>query len=155
MKTLIKYILFLFIGNQQFLTSEFVITMAIKLILMSGRTIDQGISLEGEKLGDMALAATGVAFLDPDDMKELKILSGTSVKVKTAHGEVIVKARVSPDAPHKGIVFIPMGIYANRVIDPETHSTGMPQFKNVDAEVEVAAGERVLTPREMATSYMT
>ncbi|NHI92429.1 MAG: molybdopterin dinucleotide-binding protein [Candidatus Lokiarchaeota archaeon] len=128
---------------------------SLKLILMSGRTIDQGLSLEGGKLSHEAMAATGVAFLDPEDMKSLNILSGTSVRVKTSHGEVIVKARTSPDAPHKGIVFIPMGIYANRVIDPETFSTGMPQFKNCDAEVEVAETERVLTPSEMALSYMS
>ncbi|MHA1784210.1 MAG: molybdopterin dinucleotide binding domain-containing protein [Candidatus Helarchaeota archaeon] len=127
--------------------------MSLKVNLMSGRTIDQGLSLEGGKLSDDAIAATGVAFLDPEDMKTLNILSGTSVRVKTAHGEVIVKARTSPDAPHKGIVFIPMGIYANRVIDPETFSTGMPQFKNLEAEVEVAANERVQTPSEMAKTF--
>ena len=87
-------------------------------------------------------------------MKTLNILSGTSVRVKTPYGEVIVKARISPDAPHKGIVFIPMGIYANRVINPETFSTGMPQFKNCESEVEVAAEERVLTPKEMSLSFM-
>ena len=127
----------------------------VKLNLMSGRTIDQGVSLEGGKLGDAAQTATGVAFLDPEDLKTLNILSGTSVRVKTPHGEVIVKARLSPDAPHKGTVFIPMGIYANAVISPETFSTGMPQYKNLDADVEVAANERVLTPSEMAKAFMS
>jgi len=122
---------------------------------MSGRTIDQGVSLEGGKLSDSAMTATGVAFLDPEDLKALNILSGTSVRVKTAHGEVIVKARLSPDAPHKGTVFIPMGIYANAIIDPITDSTGMPKYKNVPAEVEVAANERVLTPSEMAKAFIS
>lgn len=124
--------------------------MALDVILMSGRTIDQGISLEGGKMGDPAIIGTGVALLDPEDLKALGIMTGTPVKVTTEHGEVIVRAKTSPDAPHKGILFIPMGIYANAVIDPGTSGTGMPSFKNIPAKVEVAAGARIQTPAELA-----
>jgi len=124
--------------------------LALEVILMSGRTIDQGASLEGGKLGDPAILGTGVAFMDPEDLKAINLMTGSPVKVSTNHGEVIVRARASPDAPHKGIVFIPMGIYANAVIDPGTDDTGMPSYKNIPARVEPADGGIVLTPAEMA-----
>ena len=124
--------------------------MALEVILMSGRTIDQGVSLEGGKLDDPAILGTGVAYMDPEDLKALNIMTGSPVKVSTEFGEVVVRARASPDAPHKGIVFIPMGIYANAVIDPRTSNTGMPSYKNIPARVELAEGEHVLTPAELA-----
>ena len=127
----------------------------LDVILMSGRTIDQGRSLEGGKISDEAIIATGSVFMDPEDMKALKVLTGTLVKIKTEYGEIVVRARISPEHPHKGIIFIPMGIYANAVINPETDSTGMPSFKNVKATVERAVGEKVLTPSEIVASYKT
>jgi formylmethanofuran dehydrogenase subunit D len=125
----------------------------LEMLLITGRTIDQGRSLEGGKIGDEAIIATGSAFLDQEDMKKLEILNGTLVKVKTKFGEVVVRARISPEQPHPGIVFIPMGIYANAVIDPETDSTSMPSFKGVKATVEKVIGEKMLTPAELVASY--
>lgn len=121
--------------------------------LITGRTIDQGRSLEGGKLGDEAIIATGSVFLDLEDMRKLNILTGTLVKVKTEFGEVIVRARISPEQPHPGIIYIPMGIYANAVIDPETNSTGMPRYKGIKATIEKASGEKMLTPAEIVASY--
>ncbi|MHA1299649.1 MAG: molybdopterin dinucleotide binding domain-containing protein [Candidatus Helarchaeota archaeon] len=125
----------------------------LDLILITGRTIDQGRSLEGGKLGDEAIISTGSAFLDSEDMKKLKILTGTLVKVKTEFGEIVVRARISPEQPHPGIVYIPMGIYANAIVDPETDSTGMPSYKGIKATVEKATGEKMLTPAEIIASY--
>lgn len=125
----------------------------LDVILMSGRTIDQGRSLDGGKLTEDAIIATGSVFMDQDDMKDLEVLTGTLVKVKTEYGEVIVRARISPEQPHRGIIFIPMGIYANAVIDPETNSIGMPSFKNIKATIEPAMDEKMLTPTELVKSY--
>ena len=59
---------------------------------------------------------------------------GDRVKVKTDFGEVVVFARVG-DVP-EGVVFIPMGPYANRVISDDTDGTGMPRFKGVRGVIE-------------------
>jgi formylmethanofuran dehydrogenase subunit D len=135
------------------LKNHFGVYIMLDVILMSGRTINQGRSLEGGKLDDEAIIATGSVFMDQEDMKAMKILTGTLVKVKTEFGEIVVRARNSPEQPHKGIIFIPMGIYANAVIDPETNSTGMPTFKGIKATVERVVGEKILTPAEIVASY--
>lgn len=51
------------------------------------------------------------------------------------------------DVP-KGMIFIPMGPYANMVIDPSTDGTGMPQFKGVKGTVE-KTDEKVLSVKEL------
>ena len=125
----------------------------LNVTLITGRTIAQGKSLEGGKISDDAIIATGSVFMDPEDMKALNILTGTLVIVKTEHGEIVVRARVSPEHPHHGIIFIPMGIYANAVVNPETDSTGMPSFKGIKATVEPSVGKKLMTPSEIALSY--
>lgn len=117
-----------------------------KVTLLTGRSIHQGVALEGEKLTRGYVRSTAVCDIDPEDMKELEIYDGDTVKVKTEYGEVLVSGIESAQAPHRGIVFIPMGLYANAVINPETDSTGMPSFKGVEAIIEPAPNERVPTP---------
>ncbi|WXG41249.1 MAG: molybdopterin dinucleotide binding domain-containing protein [Candidatus Freyarchaeum deiterrae] len=127
---------------------------ALKLILNTGRTVDQGVAIETDKSGDINTRACGKCFLDPEDMKKLKILSGDTVLVKSKFGEVIVRAEKSPDAPHQGIAYIPMGIWANQVINPYTDSTGMPSFKGVDVTVEPAPGKPILSAIEIARKFL-
>lgn len=122
----------------------------LKAILLTGRSLDQGVAIETDKAGDINTRACGKCFIDPEDMKKLKILSGDTVLVKSEFGEVVVRAEKSPDAPHKGIVYIPMGIWANQVINPYTDSTGMPSFKGVEVTVEPAPGKPVLSALELA-----
>jgi formylmethanofuran dehydrogenase subunit D len=127
---------------------------SIKAILITGRSLDQGVAIETDKSGDTYTRACGKVFIDPQDMKKLKILSGDTVLVKTKHGEVVVRAEKSPDAPHEGIVFIPMGPWANQVVNPYTDSTGMPSFKGVDATIEPAPGKPVLSSIELARKFL-
>lgn len=69
------------------------------------------------------------------------------MKVKTEFGEVVVFAVKNKDL-RKGVAFIPMGPYANMVIDPNTDGTGMPQFKGVKGSVE-KTDEKVLSVKEL------
>jgi len=62
---------------------------------------------------------------------------------------VVVKAVKSIRTPHPGIVFIPYGPWANVVVDPETHSIGMPSFKGIPAEVEPALDKPILSLKEL------
>lgn len=125
-----------------------------KVILLTGRSIAQGVSLEGEKLTRGYVLSTAVCDIDPEDMKELGIYDGDTVKITTEYGEVLVSGIESTQAPHKGIIFIPMGLYANVVVNPETDSTGMPSYKGVDATIEPALNERVLSPTALLKKIM-
>ena len=50
---------------------------------------------------------------------------------------------------HPGVGFIPMGPWANSIIDPNTYSTGMPTFKGTPVKVDVAMNEPILLGIEL------
>jgi len=125
----------------------------MKFILTSGRTIDQGVALEGEKLGRENMKACAICEFDKDDYKKLDCMIGTPVKIITKFGEVVVYSQISEQGPHPGLIFIPMGPWANAVIDPETYGTGMPSYKGTDADVEVVKDGRILSALELIKTY--
>nr|MDO8081574.1 molybdopterin dinucleotide binding domain-containing protein [Candidatus Freyarchaeota archaeon] len=127
---------------------------SLKAILITGRSLDQGVAIETDKAGDLFTRACGKCLMDPQDMKKLKILSGDTVLAKTSYGEVVVRAEKSPDAPHEGIVFIPMGPWANQIVNPSTNSTGMPSFKGVEVTIEPAPGKPVLSALDIARKFL-
>jgi len=114
------------------------------LRLITCRTINQGIALEGAKTTKENVRAAGICAFDKDDFKQLNCLVGTPVKVSTDFGEVTVYSTISDEGPHPGIIFIPMGPWANQVVNPDSQSCGTPTFKGMKAEVEVAEGAKVL-----------
>lgn len=125
----------------------------MKFFLTTGRTIDQGVALEGQKLGRENIKACAICEFDKDDFAKLDCMIGTPVKVTTKFGEVIVYSQISEQGPHPGIIFIPMDPWANAVIDSETYGTGMPSYKGTEAEVEVVKSGRILTALEIIKSY--
>jgi formylmethanofuran dehydrogenase subunit D len=122
---------------------------AITLNLISGRTIQQGVAIEGGKEKPLYSTACGIIELDNEDFKKLGAWKNTNVKVSSDYGSVIVKAIETTQGPHPGLGFIPMGPWANSVINPNTYSTGMPTFKGVPVKVEVAINEPVLLGIEL------
>ncbi|MDD1672252.1 MAG: molybdopterin dinucleotide-binding protein [Methanomicrobiales archaeon] len=116
----------------------------ITLNLITGRTIQQGVAMEAGKNHPAYREACGIIELDKADFKRLGAWPNTNVRVNSAHGTVVVKAVPATQGPHPGIAFIPMGPWANRVINPYTYSTGTPTFKGTPIEVEPAQGEVVL-----------
>ena len=127
--------------------------MVLNCNLITGRTIDQGRAYEGSKLTDDLTRAAAIVELDPEDLAELNIMTGTVVTVKTEFGEIVVRAVKSPNAPHKGLAFIPMGLWANQIISPETNSIGMPSYKGIPATIEPTPGKKVLGPITIAKSF--
>ncbi len=114
-----------------------------KVTLISGRTIDQGVTKEHSKLSEAYLESVAICEIDPRDLEELGVKENSNVKVSTKHGAVVVKAKVSKRAPHADIVFMPYGLWVNIIADPKTHGTGMPSFKGIEAEIEPAPTEHV------------
>ena len=122
---------------------------AINLNLISGRSIQQGVAIEGGKEKPAYRAAAGIIELDPSDLKKLGAWKGTNVKVTSDYGSVVVKAIETTQGPHPGLGFIPMGPWANSITNPNTYSTGMPTFKGVPVKVEVAINEPILLGIEL------
>ncbi|RLI76353.1 tRNA CCA-pyrophosphorylase [Archaeoglobales archaeon] len=118
----------------------------IEVEVISGRTLDQGATVE-EKLTEEYFNAVNYCELSEEDYNALGLAEGDKVKVKTDFGEVVVFARKSDELP-KGTVFIPMGPYANQIIDPSTDGTGMPQYKGIKGVVE-KTDEKVLNVKEL------
>ena len=121
----------------------------IQLNLITGRTIQQGVAIEGGKEKPSYREACGIIELDAEDFKKLGIYRNTNVKVTSPYGSVIVKAVDATQGPHPGLGWIPMGPWANQITNPNTYSTGMPTFKGVPVEVEPAPNELVLLGIEL------
>ena len=105
--------------------------------------------METGKKHDAYTVSAALCELDPDDMKKLGVREGETVKVSTESGEVLVKAVKSTQEPHLGIAFMPLGPWANAVVNPDTSSTGMPSFKGMKATIEPAPDETVLSAAEL------
>jgi formylmethanofuran dehydrogenase subunit D len=119
-------------------------TNSIEVNLISGRTFMQGVAIEGHKHEDEYIKACGICEMDVSDLKSLHLFPGQTVRVKSAYGEVVVRAVKATQGPHPGLVFIPMGPWANQVTGTNTYSTGMPNFKGVKVTIEPAPNEKVL-----------
>lgn len=124
-------------------------TGKIELNLITGRTIQQGVSMEEGKEGSDYRDACGILELDPDDLKKLGIWDGSTVRVTSPYGSVVVKAVKTKEGPHPGLGWIPMGPWANRLTDPNTYSMGTPTFKGIPVVVESAPNEKVLLSLEV------
>jgi formylmethanofuran dehydrogenase subunit D len=121
----------------------------INVNLISGRSVHQGVAIEGGKEKPLYRTAAGIIELDKSDLKKLGAWKNTNVRVTSAHGNVVVKAVETTQGPHPGVGFIPMGPWANSIIDPNTYSTGMPTFKGTPVKVEVAMNEPILLGIEL------
>ena len=121
----------------------------ITLNLITGRTIQQGVAMEGGKEKDLYRRACGIIELDPSDLKKLGVWRNTNVQVTSPYGSVVVKAIETTQGPHPGLAWIPMGPWANAIVNPNTYSTGMPTFKGTPVEVEVAMDAKVMLGIEL------
>jgi formylmethanofuran dehydrogenase subunit D len=114
------------------------------LILLTGRTINQGVALEGGKTTKENVRAAAICAFDKEDFKKLDCLVGTPVKVISEYGEVVVYSTISEEGPHPGIIFIPLGPWANQVVNPDSQSTGTPTYKGIRTRVEILKNGIVL-----------
>ena len=121
----------------------------LRAILITGRTIEQGVGKEMGKGSIEYYDSAAVCFFDKEDMIKLGIKNGSKVKVTSKYGSVVVKAQRYPWGSNPGMVFIPCGAWANAVCGDETFSMGMPLFKGFPVEVEPAPNESVLTLDEL------
>ncbi len=125
----------------------------IKVTLLTGRTIDQGTTKEHGKLTEIYQENVAICEMDPSDLEKLDIRENTNIKITTKHGTVVVKAKKSKRSPHKETAYMPYGLWANIIADPETHGTGMPSFKGIIAEIQPAQDEDIPTIPQILRSF--
>ena len=121
----------------------------LNVIVLTGRTIEQGKGKEMGKLSDVYLNDVTKCQIDPEDMKTLGLRKNSNVKVTTEFGSVVLKAVKSLRGPHPKMVFISYGPWASMVSDPETHGTGMPSLKGMSGVLEPAPDKKVLSMQEL------
>jgi formylmethanofuran dehydrogenase subunit D len=121
----------------------------LKVTLLTGRTIEQGVGKEQGKTSKEYVDSVSVCYVDEKDLKKLGIKENTSVLVSTEYGSVVVKALKSSTGAHAGVIFIPYGLWANAIVNPETHSIGMPSLKGIPAEIEPSPDRPVLSLEEL------
>ena len=112
----------------------------LKVTLVSGRTVQQGIGLEEGKTSENYVKSVSHVQLCPEDAAKLKLKEGDAVSVETRHGSVVVYWRPSKEL-EGGMVFFPYGPWANQVYGYETEGTGMPIFKGIEATVAPTRGK--------------
>ena len=122
--------------------------MTLKVTLITGRTINQGANLENKTSSDYMEAT---AYCELNSKATGPLGKPGNVRVRTEYGDVIVKLRENDGNPDS-IAFIPMGPWANAVVDPDTKGCGMPGFKGVPAEIE-ATNDKVLQMKELIARY--
>ena len=127
----------------------------LRVSLITGRTIDQGRAKEYSKLSKAYWESATSCEIDPEDMKYLGVSEKDTVKLTTEFGSVVVRAVESIRGPHSKIVFLPYGPWVNLVVNPRTDGTGMPSLKGVEAEIEPAPQEDVLSLQDLLKKHYT
>ncbi|MCD6243657.1 MAG: formylmethanofuran dehydrogenase subunit B [Thermoproteota archaeon] len=113
----------------------------LSLLLNTGRTIKQGISMEAEgKLSEAYADAVARIELNEDDMKALGITDGSLVEVISKEGSIKIRAFRSKEVK-RGHAYVPMGPWANMIVDPQTMSLGMPNYKYTIINVRPSEGK--------------
>ena len=112
--------------------------------LITGRTFNQGATMEIGKGTDAYRKAAAICQMDISEMDKIGVKEGDTVKVSSDAGEVVVWAARTTEMLKEGNVFIPMGPWVNSIMEPGDDSTGMPAFKNVMVTIEKVEGEEVL-----------
>ncbi len=107
----------------------------MKFILNTGRTVWQGQAIESGKDLQMYVDAAAICHMNQDQMEELGVEPGDNIKVVSEFGNVVVKVVSTVETLPEGMLWIPMGPWANRVIRPITDCTATPSFKNVPVDV--------------------
>jgi formylmethanofuran dehydrogenase subunit D len=112
------------------------------MLLIPGRTSDQGTSLNKGKLKDEYLEVTTRVEMNLDDMIRLGIQEGDRLRLSNHIGEatVVCTGRKPADLP-SGLLFIAYGPSSSQLMESDTAGSGMPLSKHMKVCVEkVAAG---------------
>ena len=121
-----------------------------RFLMNAGRTTKQGQQVSSGKFLDDYKATTTTMIMHADDMKEIGVPNGSTVRVKSLWGQETFKC-IEGKTP-RGMIFIPYGPPTCRLMGQYTDGTGMPLSKGWEVEVELleapAAGSVVAAAPE-------
>ena len=105
-----------------------------KFILNASRTAKQGAQINVGKDDDAYKSIVNTLTMHADDMAELGISTGDTVRVRTEFGEAefLCEAGKIPE----GMLFVPYGPPTCRLMGGNTDGTGMPISKGWEVDVE-------------------
>ena len=110
--------------------------MAGKLFILNPiRTTKQGQQINVGKDGAEYKAIVNTMTMHPDDMKELGIPAGRTVRVWCDSGEATFEIREGKIP--LGMLFVPYGPATCKLMGSVTDGTGMPTSKGWEVEVEL------------------
>jgi formylmethanofuran dehydrogenase subunit D len=120
--------------------------MAGKRFLMNaGRTTKQGQQINVGKDHAEYQAIVSTLIMHPEDMKEIGVASGGTVRVRSEYGgEATFQCREGK-VP-QGMIFVPYGPPTCRLMGQVTDGTGMPTSKGWEVEVEPVGPEAPVPP---------
>ena len=121
----------------------------LNLILLTGRTIEQGVGKESGKGTKLYFDSTTMCYMDEKDMNQLGLRNNDHVLATTKEGSVVLRAVKHPRGAMPGMIYIPYGPWANAICSNETTSIGMPSFKGTPVEVKPAPNQPILTLEEL------
>jgi formylmethanofuran dehydrogenase subunit D len=105
-----------------------------RFVLNAGRTSKQGQQINVGKDHAEYQAIVNTLTMNADDMKELGIAAGSSVRVRSEYGEAVFQCLDGKVPP--GMLFVPYGPPTCRLMGGGTDGTGMPTSKGWTVEVE-------------------
>src|SRR5687767_15121009 len=106
-----------------------------RFLMNAGRTTKQGQQVSSGKFLDDYKATVSTMLMHPDDMKEIGVPNGSTVRVRSLWGEETVKC-IEGKTP-SGMVFIPYGPPTCRLMGQSSHGTGLAHAKGSDLEVQL------------------
>jgi formylmethanofuran dehydrogenase subunit D len=112
--------------------------MTETFILIPGRTSKQGCGVSEGKFDEGYQREIATLQVAPQDMKRLGLANGDRVRVTSESGrqiEVPVTGATGDELP-PGVLFIAYGDLSSRLMDGETHGSGMPTSKGLDVTME-------------------
>jgi formylmethanofuran dehydrogenase subunit D len=105
-------------------------------ILIPGRSTEQGTSV-GDKSSAQYRQVTRTLRVNPGDLARLGLRVGDLVRLRAGAAEIEVACASAGDELPSGMLFIAYGPESSRLLDGETHGTGMPDSKGIVVELVV------------------
>jgi formylmethanofuran dehydrogenase subunit D len=129
---------------------QFLAAPEIKLKIVTYRDVFQNTAQESSRFGQEYEKLSAVIKLDLKDISKLSIKENDTVIVKNSYGKVVVTVQKSEyDEAHPGIAYMVNSPWSNALVPDATGGTGVPKFKDFEATVQGAKGEKVTGIREI------
>jgi formylmethanofuran dehydrogenase subunit D len=106
-----------------------------RFIMNAGRTTKQGQQINIGKDHAEYQAIVNTLIMHPDDMKEIGVTTGATVRVRSENGEGVFQCKEGKVPP--GMIFVPYGPPTCKLMGQSTDGTGMPTSKGWEVEVEL------------------